>query len=110
MIKNVGGKRVEDEKEPKIKTSRTINDVAGLGEAVKSIFSFFEKIIDKLPFSKITPAQTQFIVVFVIINLVVTVLTMLKTVSVNAFYVLMVLDIGVVIYSLILTGLKNDAK
>jgi hypothetical protein len=106
MIKNVGGSIVsDDEKKPQ---SRTVNDVIGLGEGVKAVFSFFEKIIDKLPFEKLTQFQTQFILIFVVVNLLVTVLLLWDKISVNAFYIILAFDVIVGSYSLYLTKQKND--
>lgn len=90
--------------------NRTINDVFGVGEAIKAIFSFFTKIVEKLPFTKITPAQTQFILIFIVVNLLGTVLLFMGKIDPIAMYIILGFDIIMGYKTYDLANAKSDRK
>lgn len=71
---------------------RTVNDVAGVGEASKAFFEFFGKIIDKLPFDKMSAAQTQFIIIFCVINLMTIIALLVRIAPAMLLYVVIGYD------------------
>lgn len=95
---------MSDDKQPQ---TRSTNDITGLGEAVSSFFGFFGKIIDRLPFSKMTSLQAQFILMVSIVNLAVFVLAGLKVIEPAAIYVIIGFDMILTCWLFYLANVKK---